>query len=231
MKRISAAYCSFIPVILLITAAMVPAEAGGNGCAGSMALLDEIVLDISSWECNFRHSVALGSEGFTEIEEGRVWMEKGGRMRWEYSAPEGKLAVTDGKTAWLYVPDEKRAYKLKIPPQKYLPVPFRLLFGKSRPSKEFFCVSSSSSEGVITVELGLKEKNVKFRRLAVSLDEKGKFITGISYLDEMDNLVSYVFSHCRRNGKIDPGLFSFSPPAGTRVSEEMDDDALGAIEK
>lgn len=231
MKKTAMSRLTVFLTGILIGAAMMPAGAPGGGCADAMALLDETILKFSSRECSFSHSVSMASGGSTETEEGRLWAEKGGKMRWEYSAPAGKLAVTDGKTAWIYLPDEKRAYKLKVPSRKHLPVPLRLLSGRSKPSGEFFCVSSSSSGGVTTIELGFNEKDVKFRRLAVSLDERERSITGISYVDELDNKVSYSFSGGVKNGKIDPRFFSFTPPAGTRVSEEVDEEVLGMIEK
>ena len=45
-------------------------------------------------------------------ESGTLLLRKPGRMRWDYSVPEGKLLVSDGKNMWMYTPAEKRAQKL-----------------------------------------------------------------------------------------------------------------------
>lgn len=192
-----------------------------------MKLLDEAVAGFGSWEGRFTHSVYSDAESYAETEEGKLFIGKGGKMRWEYSAPKGKLAVSDGRTVWLYVADEKRAYKLKIPPQKYLPVPVRLLLGKTRPSKEFFCAAASVEKGVVTIELGFKEKNVACRRLEVAVNENEKTIAGIRYIDEFDNRVEFRFSEGKKNEKPDPAIFSFTPPPGTRITEEADGELQG----
>jgi len=231
-RRIIAEAASLLFAAALCAVALTPPPSAAEmGCPEAMKLLDAVISGFSCWEGNFTHSIHYAALDYSEVEEGRLVVEKGGRMRWEYSSPPGKLAVSDGKTAWLYLPDEKRAYKLKIPPQKYLPVPIRLLFGKTTPSKEFFCVAASSENGKLTMELGFKEKSVNFRRLAVTIDLKEKFISGISYTDEMDNRIAYGFAGGKRDGRLDPGIFSFTPPPGVKISEELDDPALQAIEK
>jgi outer membrane lipoprotein carrier protein len=194
---------------------------GNFDCKTGLVLLDKVILDFSNWEGNFRHTVYFESESYTQVETGRLYAEKGGKMRWEYNDPEGKLAVSDGKTVWLYLPDEKRAYKSKIPASKYLPLAARFFFGKLQPSKEFFCVDAKSVNGTLSLELGFKEKNVNFRRLVVGLDEKEKFLARVSYRDELDNQVTFDFFNGRKGAKPDASLFNFTPPQGTRISEDL----------
>lgn len=213
---------AFLPVALSLRT---PGEE--NSCQAAMKLLDEAVAGFESWEGRFTHSVYFNADSRAEIEEGKLLIGKNGKMRWEYSAPKGKLAISDGRTVWLYVADEKRAYRLKVPPQKYLPVPVRLLLGKTLPSKEFFCADATSESGTVTIELGFKEKNVGCRRLKVAVSEKDKSIAGISYVDEFDNRVEFSFSGGKKGGKVNPAVFSFTPPPGTRITEDPDEELQG----
>jgi outer membrane lipoprotein carrier protein len=192
-------------------------------CKQAMAFLDDVITCFASWEGQFDHSVSFESESYVQVEQGRLYVQSGGKMRWEYSEPAGKLVVSDGKTVWLYLPDEKRAYKSRIPASKYLPVTARLLFGKMLPSKEFFCVDARTAGGILTLELGFKEKNVNFRRLSISLDLKEKFISKVSYIDELDNLVTFDFSNGKKGRRLEPALFTFTPPAGTKISDDPGD--------
>ncbi len=46
--------------------------------------------------------------GISRTESGTLVMKKPGRMRWDYDQPRRKLFLTDGHTAWFYVPGEKQ---------------------------------------------------------------------------------------------------------------------------
>ena len=48
--------------------------------------------------------------GLTRTESGTLLLKKPGRMRWDYEQPRPKLFITDGSTAWFYVPGERRFY-------------------------------------------------------------------------------------------------------------------------
>src|SRR5260221_13762571 len=42
--------------------------------------------------------------GITRTESGTLWLRRPGKMRWDYAEPQKKLFVSDGKTAYFYVP-------------------------------------------------------------------------------------------------------------------------------
>ncbi|PYX61974.1 MAG: hypothetical protein DMG73_01560, partial [Acidobacteria bacterium] len=46
--------------------------------------------------------------GVERTESGTLWLKKPGKMRWEYRSPKEKLFVTDGKSAWFYLPGDKQ---------------------------------------------------------------------------------------------------------------------------
>lgn len=213
---------SFASLFLFLAPAFfLPAQK--NDCEKAIAAMDEIIANFESWEGNFSHSASFENEGYAVIETGKLFTEKGGKMRWEYDEPEGKLAISDGKVAWLYLPDEKRAYKGKLTSSpKRLPLPARLFLGKIRPSSEFFCVEAKTEKEILTMALGFKERRVDFRRLKVSLDLKSRFLSEISYMDELDNKILFRFSNGIAGKKHDPSLFSFIPPKGTKISDDFE---------
>src|SRR5262249_54922985 len=47
-------------------------------------------------------------------EQGRLQLKKPGRMRWDYTAPESKLFVCDGKWLYEYVATEKQATRSAV---------------------------------------------------------------------------------------------------------------------
>ena len=51
---------------------------------------------------SFTQRYESGELGADEAETGRVVVAKPGRMRWDYTAPESKVAVVDGERSWIY---------------------------------------------------------------------------------------------------------------------------------
>ncbi len=52
--------------------------------------------------------------GMKRTESGTLELKKPGRMRWDYSEPRPKMFLTDGKTAWFYVPGERQARRTPV---------------------------------------------------------------------------------------------------------------------
>src|ERR1700693_1398583 len=52
-------------------------------------------------------------QGRQRVEKGDLFLRKPGRMRWQYTAPAGKLFVSDGKFIYSYTPQDNRAEKMK----------------------------------------------------------------------------------------------------------------------
>ena len=57
--------------------------------------------------------------GMSRSESGTLWLKKPGRMRWDYDQPRPKLFITDGKTAWFYVPGERQARRTHRNPSRH----------------------------------------------------------------------------------------------------------------
>ena len=49
-------------------------------------------------------------------ERGHVLIKKPGKMRWDYTAPEKKLFVSDGVGSISYVPEDKQVVVSSVPP-------------------------------------------------------------------------------------------------------------------
>ena len=50
-----------------------------------------------------------------QVESGVVYFLRPGRMRWEYSEPEGKLAIADGERTHLYLPQDRQVISAPMP--------------------------------------------------------------------------------------------------------------------
>src|SRR6516164_3380495 len=82
-------------------------------------------------------SETYSGAGMTRHESGTLELKKPGRMRWDYTEPRPKTFLTDGKTAWFYVPGEKQARRAAVKDLGDLKSPLRYLLGKTKLEQEF----------------------------------------------------------------------------------------------
>src|SRR5262249_43161783 len=74
--------------------------------------------------------------GRKRVFDGTVKFKKPGKMRWDYKTPEKKLFVSDGKTLWLYEPEDNQAFKQSLT-DSALPTAVTFLSGQGKLEKEF----------------------------------------------------------------------------------------------
>src|SRR5580700_2473238 len=75
--------------------------------------------------------------GLTRTESGTLTLKKPGRMRWDYEQPRPKMFLTDGTTAWFYVPGERQVRRAPVKQLDDLRSPLRYMLGKTKLEKEF----------------------------------------------------------------------------------------------
>src|SRR5215470_17638074 len=70
-------------------------------------------------------------------ESGRLLLKKPGRMKWDYTAPEEKHFISDGKWLYEYVPAEKSVTRSSIKETGDMRAPFAFLLGQGNLRSEF----------------------------------------------------------------------------------------------
>ena len=64
-------------------------------------------------KADFIQEATIKSIKKTEREEGKVFFKNPKNMLWDYTKPKGKKLVINSQTAWLYLANEKVAYRQK----------------------------------------------------------------------------------------------------------------------
>ena len=156
--------------------------------------------------------------GITRTESGTLWLRRPGKMRWEYTEPREKLFVSDGKTAYFYVPGERQARKAPLDTLDDLRSPLRYLLGKTKLKKEFDNLTARAGDQPgITVVRGVP-RNMSDRVSEVSMDvNSGGEIQRIQ-IDEVDgSQTEFNFSSMQENVPVEDARFRFQPPAGVEM--------------
>jgi len=159
--------------------------------------------------------------GMTRKESGKLELKKPGRMRWDYDEPRPKMFLTDGSTAWFYVPGEKQVRRTPVKQIEDLRSPLRYLLGKTKLEREFVGLAiASEAKPLNTGDIVLRgvpkgmEERVSRTLLEVTPDG---LITRI-VVEELDGSVTeFRFLQQRENVQIADQRFKFTPPAGVEV--------------
>jgi len=155
--------------------------------------------------------------GMRRQESGTLLLLKPGRMRWDYSAPPGKVFLLDGKYAWFYAPGDAQVQRIKAKELDDLRSPLRFLLGHTELEKELTdLMLKPAPNGEFTLTGQPKEQEKRIPRLTLTVTSGGT-ITAIE-VEEIDGAItSFTFSGEVPNAPIPPGTFKFTPPAGVPV--------------
>jgi len=161
--------------------------------------------------------------GAERSESGTLWLKKPGKMRWEYREPREKLFISDGKSAWFYVPGDQQARKAEIKKLDDLRSPLRYLLGKTKLAKEFEGLSfapdvAPSEPGNVVLRGVPKGMEDRISQVLLEITDDRKIARIV--LHEVDGAVTeFRFSGQKENVAVTDGHFKFTPPPGVETVE------------
>jgi outer membrane lipoprotein carrier protein len=162
--------------------------------------------------------------GLQRTEFGTLHLKKPGKMRWDYRSPEDKLFVSNGKEAWLYLPQEKQARRSSLKQLEDLRSPLAFLLGKTKLEKELRNLSFApdvqvwqpGSSILRGVPRGMEDR-VEQILVEVSPDYR---ILRILIQGTDESVTEYRFSNQRENVDLADKQFQFTPPPGSETVDE-----------
>ena len=152
--------------------------------------------------------------GMRRTESGTLLMMKPGRMKWDYSAPPGKLFLLDGKFAWFYSRGDLQVQRIAAKELDDLRSPLRFLLGHTELEKELSNLALARGPGgnfTLTGQPKGQEKRVS--RLTLTVTAEG-VITGIEIEEADGALTRFTFTGEAPNVPIPAQEFRFTPPPG-----------------
>lgn len=194
----------------------------------SAALLDarEVVDQLQIWldetrdlQCRFEQTLVSGALGTGIRETGRLYVKRPGKMRWEYTRPDEKLAVVNDDEILLYLPEDEQMIRGEAAlGESLLPA---LLSGGDRLTALFLATLVATPEaggqGDYQLRLVPRERAEEFEAVTLTLRPPRFSIEAAEVLDPLGNRMRYEFKSLRRNRGLGDELFVFRPPAGTDI--------------
>jgi len=214
-------FCARLAAALVLLAGMMPAAEVSPEVRRLADAVDRRYNTLSSLETNFTETYR--GAGVARSESGTLWLKRPGKMRWEYSQPRPKLFISDGKTAWFYVPGEAHARKAPVKQLDDLRSPLRYLLGRTKLVKEF---SGLSLAGEVAprvagdVVLRGTPKGMEDRIAQVLLEISPERQIRQLVIEENDGAVTeFRFSDQKENTAVSDQRFKFVPPPGVETVE------------
>lgn len=190
--------------------------AAGVASASGKDRLREFLTGVESLQARFDQSVFDTSQGQTRRLEGVFYLQRPGKFRWDYTEPKGQIVLADGRTVWLVEEDLKQAYQ-KPQSDALRGTPALLLTEQLKLEDHFAIADLGDGQDLEWVELIPHDPDSQFARILLAF--KGNELRRMELADKFAQVTRISFSDIRRNPRLDPTLFVYTPPRGTQLFE------------
>lgn len=161
-------------------------------------------------------SETLETAGIRKHETGTLVLKKPGRMRWDYTSPQKKLFLSDGKTAYFYLPAENQVRRAPVKKLEDLQSPLRFLLGRSSVATELEKMTSRPAGA--NVVLSGRPKHAKERVERVELEVNPRDQIERLLIEEIDGTrTEFRFTNIEENVVVADSQFKFQVPQGVEV--------------
>lgn len=159
--------------------------------------------------------------GMKRSESGTVLLLKPGRMRWDYTSPEGKIFLLDGKYGWFWSRGAAQIQRIPAKQLNDMRSPFRLLLGHTELEREFTNLRLEPAPGGHFNLTGQpRELEDRARRVTFNVTPEGA-ITAIEIEDTDGGLTRFTFTGEQPDVRVPDNAFRFTAPDGTPVVDAL----------
>lgn len=200
-------------ILLGLLSIAMPASAAQTA-ASPAAEVEKYLVGLTTWSADFEQTIDDGRGNVLRSAAGRLYLQRPGKFRWDYSQPSEQLVLADGKQIWFYDKDLSQA-NVRSMDSTLASTPASLLSGNGAVSSQFEIKAMPPSGGLEWFQLVPKKSDTDFQLVRIGFD-KGE-LASMFLADKLGQVTQLTFTHTSRNAKFADDLFSFTPPAGVDV--------------
>ncbi len=152
-------------------------------------------------------------QGRARVEKGDLFLRKPGRMRWQYTAPAGKLFVSDGKFIYSYTPQDNRAEKMKLKETEDMRAPLAFLLGRLDFKKDFREFRARAQDGGVFITAIPKSDKLPYTEVSF-LAAPDFSIRRLEVKGQDNSILRFTFEKEAKDPALQDALFRFNPPPG-----------------
>jgi outer membrane lipoprotein carrier protein len=204
-----------LPVLLLL-----PAVSAGQAptAVETARALQQKYDQVKDFTADFSHAYEGGVLKRKVPERGTVQIKKPGLMRWEYTQPEKKTFVSDGRRLYSYVPADKQVITSPVPPDDEATTAVLFLAGKGNLLRDFNVrFADSAPAGTVALRLDPKRQQRDYDWLVLTVDRASLQLRGLTAADQQGGRSTFQFSNFKENTGLADSVFTFKIPKGVDV--------------
>jgi outer membrane lipoprotein carrier protein len=176
--------------------------------------VEKYLSGLATWSADFTQTIDDGHGNVMRSAAGKLYLQKPGKFRWDYSQPSEQLILTDGKQIWFYDKDLQQA-NVRDMDASLSSTPAVLLSGSGSVSDQFDVTALPASGGLEWYQLIPKHPDTDFQLVRIGFN-KGE-LASMFLADKLNQVTQLTFTNPKRNARFAPDLFSFVPPPGVDV--------------
>ena len=173
--------------------------------------LNQLLQSFQSLQANFVQSVSDNQGVVGDQQSGTLMIQKPNQFRWEVTAPNAQLFISDGKSLWNVEPDLEQATRSPLT-QNLSTTPLLLLSGNVTDLHKIFAVTQV---GVGQYRLVPTDNDSLIKSVTLVFDHNT--IEKISVLNTMGQTAVVTFSQVRFNVAVPSNSFVYKPGQGMQV--------------
>lgn len=176
--------------------------------------VDKYMAGLASWSADFTQTIDDGHGKVMRSAAGKLYLQRPGKFRWDYTEPSEQLVLADGKQIWFYDRDLAQA-NVRDMDATLASTPASLLSEGGSVGTEFEVKALPTSGGLQWFQLVPKRADTDFQLVRIGF-YKGD-LASMFLADKLGQITQLTFTHASRNAQFAADLFSFTPPSGVDV--------------
>ncbi|HEY6332181.1 MAG TPA: outer membrane lipoprotein chaperone LolA [Blastocatellia bacterium] len=170
--------------------------------------------------------IYMGPDGRTLREAGHVVLKRPRKARWDYTHPERKVFISDGKNVYFYVYGDREATRTSIKQSVDPQVPFLFLLGQGNLRRDFTRIEIDTNQqpvvaGDLVLKLFPKRAPEDFKQLLAEVNPAAAEVRRLVILQRNGAAMDFYLSNVVDNLSVPDSEFAFTPPPGVIVRHEV----------
>jgi|HubBroStandDraft_3_1064219.scaffolds.fasta_scaffold46345_2 outer membrane lipoprotein carrier protein len=197
--------------LLVFALAQLPAT---TSFASPTSEVEKYLSGLATWSADFKQTIDDGNGKVVRSAAGKLYLQKPGKFRWDYSEPSEQLILADGKQIWFYDKDLQQA-NVRNMDASLANTPAVLLSGGGSLSSQFDVTALPPTDGLEWYQLIPKHPDTDFQLVRIGF--RNGDLSSMFLADKLNQVTQLTFTNSKRNAKFAPDLFTFVPPPGVDV--------------
>jgi outer membrane lipoprotein carrier protein len=172
--------------------------------------LEKNLSGYTSYQANFTQVNYDSKNRAGKKSQGRVYMLRPGRFRWETTSPYQQTVIANNDRLWIYDVDLAQATQQSLSKRGFNPA--QLL---TQPVKDLTQKFTITEEGDGWFKLVPSQSDRGFK--AAYLQFRDNQLTGLKIINQLNQTNVFTFNQIRINPKLNASQFNFKPPAGVQI--------------